>query len=233
MAAASGCSALGSGSESAALHIVASDGGSATTIGSAQSSVGADAAVAPPLIQGLSQPHSGSESERPLPPLGSKSLGPSSASTAQTMPDNDEILAGPTKAAPQTSTTTATTIQTTTASTAAETTTAPTEPEPTPTEPEPAPGEGDDGLPSGEQWAALRKCEASGNYSISSQNGLYHGAYQFNQRTWDGVAKGANRPDLVGVNPAKVAPADQDAMAIALYRQRGAQPWPHCGKHLR
>ncbi len=33
--------------------------------------------------------------------------------------------------------------------------------------------------------------------------------------------------------PAAASPADQDAMALALYSERGARPWPHCGRHLR
>jgi hypothetical protein len=30
---------------------------------------------------------------------------------------------------------------------------------------------------------------------------------------------------LVGVDPAQAAPADQDAMAQALYAQQGSAPW--------
>ena len=39
-------------------------------------------------------------------------------------------------------------------------------------------------------------------------------------------------PASVGVDPAAAAPADQDAMARALYSERGAQPWPYCGRYL-
>ncbi len=87
--------------------------------------------------------------------------------------------------------------------------------------------------PSADDWSKLRDCEASGNYQISSRNGLYHGAYQFDQSTWDGTAKKAGRTDLVGILPAKADPADQDAMALELYRSRGAQPWPTCGRYLK
>lgn len=86
--------------------------------------------------------------------------------------------------------------------------------------------------PTAAQWAALRQCEASGSYSIVSGNGLYHGAYQFYQQTWDGLANQAGRSDLVGVAPSEAAPADQDALALLLWQQRGTQPWPHCGAHL-
>ena len=86
--------------------------------------------------------------------------------------------------------------------------------------------------PSADQWAALRQCEAGGDYSISSASGKYRGAYQFDQSTWDSVA-GRHAPQLVGVHPAQAAPADQDAQARALYSERGANPWPQCGRHLR
>lgn len=85
--------------------------------------------------------------------------------------------------------------------------------------------------PSAEEWAALRDCESGGDYSIASSSGRYRGAYQFVQSTWDSVA-GRNDPTLVGVDPADAAPADQDAMARALYHEAGAGPWPVCGRHL-
>lgn len=81
-------------------------------------------------------------------------------------------------------------------------------------------------------WAALRECESGGDYSITNRTGKYRGAYQFDRSTWNSVA-GRNDPSLVGVDPAAAAPADQDAMAAALYAERGARPWPHCGRHLR
>lgn len=85
--------------------------------------------------------------------------------------------------------------------------------------------------PSPAQWAALRDCESGGDYTITNPSGKYRGAYQFNQSTWNSVAE-RHAPDLVGVDPATAAPADQDAMAMALYSERGAQPWPSCGRHL-
>jgi len=86
--------------------------------------------------------------------------------------------------------------------------------------------------PSSEQWAALRKCESGGDYSVTNPSGKYRGAYQFDRSTWNSVA-GRHAPGLVGVDPAAASPADQDAMAQALYGERGARPWPHCGRHLR
>lgn len=80
-------------------------------------------------------------------------------------------------------------------------------------------------------WAALRRCESGGDYGAVSANGSYRGAYQFSRSTWNSVAARSN-PRLVGVDPAAAAPADQDAMALALYRASGSNPWPHCGRHL-
>jgi hypothetical protein len=85
--------------------------------------------------------------------------------------------------------------------------------------------------PSAEEWAALRTCESGGDYSIVSSSGRYRGAYQFARTTWDSVAE-RHDPSLVGVDPATASPAEQDAMARALYREAGAGPWPLCGRHL-
>lgn len=98
--------------------------------------------------------------------------------------------------------------------------------------PEAAPEETGPREPTADEWAALRQCESGNNYSIVSSNGRYHGAYQFGIATWDGTARSAGRADLVGVAPSVASPADQDAMAYALWSQRGSAPWPHCGKHL-
>jgi hypothetical protein len=78
---------------------------------------------------------------------------------------------------------------------------------------------------------ALRVCESGGDYTAVSPGGSYRGAYQFGQGTWDSVAS-RWRPDLVGVDPAAAAPADQDALARALYDEAGSSPWPHCGRYL-
>ena len=85
--------------------------------------------------------------------------------------------------------------------------------------------------PSASQWAAMRECESGGDYTITSRSGKYRGAYQFDRSTWNSVAE-SHAPMLVGVDPAQASPADQDALALALYTERGARPWPHCGRHL-
>jgi hypothetical protein len=92
---------------------------------------------------------------------------------------------------------------------------------------------GSDGGPTPEQsgnaagigWARLRQCEAGGNYGAVSPSGQYRGAYQFDITTWRGMG-GAG-------DPATAPPAEQDYRAQLLYNQRGAQPWPVCGQHLR
>jgi hypothetical protein len=80
-------------------------------------------------------------------------------------------------------------------------------------------------------WAALRRCESGGDYGAVSSSGTYRGAYQFSRSTWNSVAS-SSYPHLVGVDPAAASAADQDAMAMALYRSSGSSPWPHCGRHL-
>lgn len=81
------------------------------------------------------------------------------------------------------------------------------------------------------QWAALRQCESGGDYAITNPSGKYRGAYQFDRSTWNSVAE-RHTPELVGVDPAAATPVDQDTVAFALYTERGARPWPHCGRHL-
>ena len=88
------------------------------------------------------------------------------------------------------------------------------------------------GFPTPEQWEALRQCEATGNYQAVNAAGIYFGAYQFWPDTWDSVAK-RHYPRLLGVLPSNATPQDQTRMAYSLYGERGAQPWPVCGRHLR
>jgi hypothetical protein len=67
--------------------------------------------------------------------------------------------------------------------------------------------------------------DTSGGYQAVSAGGTYRGAYQFLRSTWNNTARAAGRPDLVGVDPAAAAPADQDQLALFLYHQQGAGPW--------
>lgn len=73
--------------------------------------------------------------------------------------------------------------------------------------------------------ACVRRRESGGNYQVVSSNGMYFGAYQFLQGSWDSVARHSGRLDLVGVPPNLASPADQDAMALALYHWQGSAPW--------
>jgi hypothetical protein len=70
-----------------------------------------------------------------------------------------------------------------------------------------------------------RAHESGGNYAAVSASGTYRGAYQFSRATWNSTAASAGRPDLVGVDPAAAAPADQDYLALHLYSRSGAGPW--------
>ncbi len=119
------------------------------------------------------------------------------------------------------------------------------EPEPTPVTPEPEPATTTteatvEAVPEAEAppashlgggWEAMRQCESGGNYATHTGNG-YSGAYQFDQTTWDGAVARMGRADLVGTRPASASPGDQDAAAVQLYSERGAQPWPVCGRYL-
>jgi len=75
------------------------------------------------------------------------------------------------------------------------------------------------------QCTRAHESNMAGGYRAVSPGGTYRGAYQFDQSTWDGAARLAGRDDLVGVDPAAAAPADQDLVAITLFHELGAQPW--------
>ncbi|MEV0439859.1 ubiquitin-like domain-containing protein [Streptomyces spectabilis] len=79
---------------------------------------------------------------------------------------------------------------------------------------------GADGL----DWGALAACESGGRPTAVDPSGTYGGLYQFDTRTWQGLG-GSGRPQDA---PA----AEQTHRAKKLYVQRGASPWPHCGKRL-
>lgn len=74
--------------------------------------------------------------------------------------------------------------------------------------------------------SCVRNRESGGNYGIYNAGGSgAAGAYQFLPGTWNSTAASVGRGDLVGVDPAQASPADQDALAQALYAQQGAAPW--------
>ncbi len=88
-----------------------------------------------------------------------------------------------------------------------------------------------EGGPTAAQWDALRRCESTHNYQAISPSGLYRGAYQFSQQTWDWVS-GIHYPFLVGIDPIDAPAGWQDVMAYTLYAMRGWDQWPICGKNL-
>lgn len=69
------------------------------------------------------------------------------------------------------------------------------------------------------------QAESGGNYGAVSPDGLYMGAFQFSQSTWNYAAQAAGLPGLVGVPPNTASKADQDTVAVALYALDGEQPW--------
>jgi hypothetical protein len=74
--------------------------------------------------------------------------------------------------------------------------------------------------------SCVRNRESGGNYGVYNSGGSgAAGAYQFMPGTWNSIAASSGRGDLVGVDPAQASPADQDAMAQALYAQQGSAPW--------
>ncbi|MFH8615175.1 ubiquitin-like domain-containing protein [Streptomyces sp. NPDC017979] len=88
------------------------------------------------------------------------------------------------------------------------------------TRPRPRSVAGADGL----DWAALARCESGGRPDAVDPSGTYGGLYQFDVPTWRSLG-GTGRP--------QDAPAhEQTFRAKKLYVQRGASPWPHCGRYL-
>jgi hypothetical protein len=107
-------------------------------------------------------------------------------------------------------------------------------PQPTATATAPAPaggggGGGGGGATSDPALNPFLQCvvqaESGGDYSIVSPNGLYMGAFQFSQSTWNVAAQAAGLPGLIGVPPNLASKASQDTLAVALYALDGEQPW--------
>lgn len=79
------------------------------------------------------------------------------------------------------------------------------------------------GAGGGRNWDAVAQCESGGNWHINTGNG-YYGGLQFNLQTWRGVGG----PGYPHEHSREV----QIHYAEILFSQRGAAPWPHCGKYL-
>lgn len=78
-------------------------------------------------------------------------------------------------------------------------------------------------------FACFKECtlriESGGNYSAVDPSGTYRGAWQFDQRTWNGAVSRAGYEEWSGVSPDQAPPDIQDAAAAQLYSERGNQPW--------
>ncbi|MEU4094542.1 ubiquitin-like domain-containing protein [Streptomyces sp. NPDC026673] len=73
-------------------------------------------------------------------------------------------------------------------------------------------------------WKALAQCEAGGRPNAVDASGTYGGLYQFDRRTWRNLG-GHGRPQDASAK-------EQTFRAKRLYIQRGASPWPVCGRKL-
>jgi peptidoglycan hydrolase-like protein with peptidoglycan-binding domain len=69
--------------------------------------------------------------------------------------------------------------------------------------------------------ARIANCESGGDPTAISSGGRYRGKYQFTRSTWRSLGGTGD--------PARADEATQDRMALRLYQQRGAAPWPVCG----
>jgi len=66
----------------------------------------------------------------------------------------------------------------------------------------------------------IAECESGGDPTAVSPGGQYRGKYQFSLSTWRNLGgKG---------DPAEASEAEQDRIALKLYRRSGTAPWPNC-----
>jgi hypothetical protein len=66
----------------------------------------------------------------------------------------------------------------------------------------------------------IAECESGGNPRAVSPGGQYRGKYQFSVDTWRNLGGEGD--------PAAAPEAEQDRIALKLYRRAGAAPWPNC-----
>lgn len=74
-------------------------------------------------------------------------------------------------------------------------------------------------------FECIRWRESRGNYQAVNPTGTFMGAYQIYQGGWDTFASRIGRHDLIGTPPHTALPADQDAVALAMYNELGSKPW--------
>ena len=61
--------------------------------------------------------------------------------------------------------------------------------------------------------------ETHGDPTATSNDNAHFGKYQFAQSTWDSIARDANRPNLVGVDPRNASVEDQDYLASVYIKE--------------
>jgi hypothetical protein len=71
-------------------------------------------------------------------------------------------------------------------------------------------------------WAAVAQCESGGDPSYN--DGQFYGLYNFDRATWQSLGYSGTADQY--------SAATQTEAAKRLYAERGAQPWPVCGKYL-
>jgi hypothetical protein len=67
----------------------------------------------------------------------------------------------------------------------------------------------------------IAECESGGNPHAVSPGGRYRGKYQFSIQTWQRLGGEGD--------PVDASEAQQDRIALKLYRRSGTAPWPSCG----
>ena len=66
----------------------------------------------------------------------------------------------------------------------------------------------------------IAECESGGNPRAVSPGGQYRGKYQFSLDTWHNLGGDGD--------PVDAPEAEQDRIALKLYRRSGTAPWPSC-----
>jgi peptidoglycan hydrolase-like protein with peptidoglycan-binding domain len=66
----------------------------------------------------------------------------------------------------------------------------------------------------------IAECESGGNPRAVSPGGQYRGKYQFSLSTWRNLGGSGD--------PIDASEAEQDRIALKLYRRSGTAPWPNC-----
>jgi hypothetical protein len=66
----------------------------------------------------------------------------------------------------------------------------------------------------------IAECESGGNPRAVSPGGQYRGKYQFSLETWHNLGGDGD--------PADASEAEQDRIALKLFRRSGTAPWPNC-----